>query len=137
MCAGFRLTVLGTANIEITCLHTMRKPVSTSIFSVEALCQVNNQTDDEFVYFGGNINHNVDLHLGHLAPTQSMVQLPEAHPQTVQPTERSPRAQNPDVKSGDNRETMLYGCVIESVALCSIIVLWYVADTFNMLIPYQ
>ena len=61
MCAGFRLTVLGAANIEIICLHTMRKLVSTSIFSVGGVCQVNDQTDDEFVYFGGNINHNVDL----------------------------------------------------------------------------
>ena len=36
---------------------------------------------------------------GRPAHTQRMVQLPEVHPRTVRPTERSPRAQNPDAKS--------------------------------------
>ena len=35
-------------------------PESTAIFSVEAAGQVYNQTN-EFVYLGGNINHNTDL----------------------------------------------------------------------------
>ena len=34
-----------------------------------------------------------------------MVQLPEARPRTVRPTERSPRAQNPDAKSRGNRNS--------------------------------
>ena len=33
-----------------------------------------------------------------------MVQLPEVHPQTVRPTKRSPRAQNPDAKSRGTRD---------------------------------
>ena len=33
-----------------------------------------------------------------------MVQLPEVHPRTVRPTERSPRAQNPDAKSRGTRD---------------------------------
>ena len=33
-----------------------------------------------------------------------MVQLPEVHPRTVQPTERSPLAQNPDAKSRGTRD---------------------------------
>ena len=32
-----------------------------------------------------------------------MVQLPEVHPRTVRPTDRSPRAQNPDAKSRGTR----------------------------------
>ena len=38
---------------------------------------------------------------GHM---QRMVQLPEVHPRTVRPTERSPRAQNPDAKSRSTRD---------------------------------
>ena len=34
----------------------------------------------------------------------AMVQLPGVHPQTVRPTERSPRAQNPDAKSRGTRD---------------------------------
>ena len=33
-----------------------------------------------------------------------MMQLPEVHPQTVRPTERSPRAQYPDAKSRCTRD---------------------------------
>ena len=39
------------------------------------------------------------VHRSRPAHTQSMVQLPEVHPRTVRPTERSLRAQNPDAKS--------------------------------------
>ena len=35
-------------------------PESTATFSVEAAGQVYNQTN-EFVYLGGNVNHNADL----------------------------------------------------------------------------
>ena len=42
------------------CLRAKRVPESTAIFSVEAAGQVYNQTN-EFVYLGGNVNHNVDL----------------------------------------------------------------------------
>ena len=44
------------------------------------------------------------IHRGRPAHTQRMVQLPEAHPQTVRPTERSPRAQTPDTKSRGTRD---------------------------------
>ena len=47
---------------------------------------------------GGNDNHNADLSI-EVDRTQRMVQLPEVHPRTVRPTERSTRAQNPDAKS--------------------------------------
>ena len=40
---------------------------------------------------------------GRPAHTQRMVQLPEVHPRTVRPIERSPRAQNPETKSRGTR----------------------------------
>ena len=42
------------------CLRTKGIPESVAIFSVEAVGQVYNQTD-EFVYLGENVNHNFDL----------------------------------------------------------------------------
>ena len=42
------------------CLRAKGILESTTIFSVEAAGQVYNQTN-EFVYLGGNVNHNVDL----------------------------------------------------------------------------
>ena len=59
VCAVFDLTV-SEAKTEIMCLRAKGMPESTATFSVEAAGQVYNQTN-EFVYFGGNINHNADL----------------------------------------------------------------------------
>ena len=42
------------------CLRAKGMPESTATFSVEAAAQVYNQTN-EFVYLGGNVNHNADL----------------------------------------------------------------------------
>ena len=44
---------------------------------------------------------------GRPAHTQRLVQLPEVHPRTVRPTERSSRAQNPDAKSRGTRDNAL------------------------------
>ena len=59
VCAAFGLTVL-EAKTEIVCLRAKRMPEFTAAFSVEAVGQVYNQTN-EFAYLGGNVNHNVDL----------------------------------------------------------------------------
>ena len=59
VCAAFGLTV-SEAKTEITCLRAKGMPESTAIFSVEAVDEVYNQTN-EFVYLGGNVNHNTDL----------------------------------------------------------------------------
>ena len=59
VCVAFGLTV-SEAKIEIMCLHTKGMPESTTIFSVEAVGQVYNQMN-EFVYLGGNVNHNANL----------------------------------------------------------------------------
>ena len=59
VCAAFGLTV-SEAKAEIMCLRAKGMPESTATFSVEAAGQVYNQTN-EFVYLGGNVNHNADL----------------------------------------------------------------------------
>ena len=59
VCAAFGPTVL-KAKTEIMCLRAEGMPESTAIFRVEAAGQVYNQTN-EFVYLGGNANHNADL----------------------------------------------------------------------------
>ena len=58
------------------------------------------------------------VHRGQSAHTQRMVQLPEVHPRTVRPTERSPRAQNPMLRA-KVLETMLYSCVTWSPQACN------------------
>ena len=59
VCAAIGLTVL-EAKTEIMCLRAKGVPESTATFSVKAAGQVYNQTN-EFVYLGGNVNHNADL----------------------------------------------------------------------------
>ena len=58
VCAAFGLTV-SEAKTEIIYLNVKGMPESTATFSVEAAGQVYNQTN-EFVYLGGNVNHNAD-----------------------------------------------------------------------------
>ena len=59
VCAAFGLAV-SEAKTEIICLRAKGVPKSTATFSVEAVGQVYNQTND-FVPLGGNINHNGGL----------------------------------------------------------------------------
>ena len=59
VCAAFGITVL-EAETEIMCLRAKGMPESTATFSVEAMGKMYNQTN-EFVYLGGNVNHNTDL----------------------------------------------------------------------------
>ena len=59
MCASLGLTV-SEVKTEIMCLRAKGMPESNATFSVEAAGQVYNQTK-EFVYLGGNGNHNADL----------------------------------------------------------------------------
>ena len=102
VCTAFDFTV-SEAKTKIMCLRVKGVPESTATFSVEEAGQVYNQTN-EFVYLGGSVNHNTDLHRGRPAHTQRIVQLPEVHPRTVRPTERSTRVQNPDAKSRGTRD---------------------------------
>ena len=94
---GFGLTV-SEARTDTMCLRGKGMPESTAIFSVESAGQVYNQPRGE--------RHPQcrPVHRGRPAHTQRMVQLPEVHPQTLRPTERSPRAQNPDAKNRGTRD---------------------------------
>ena len=98
----FGLTV-SEAKTEIMSLRAKGRPGSTATFSVEAASKVYNQTN-EFVYLGGNVKQRRPVHRGLSAYAQRMVQLPEVHPRTVRPTERSPRAQNQHAKSRGTRD---------------------------------
>ena len=69
---------------------TKRMLESTATFGVEAAGQVYNQTN-EFVYLGGNVNHNNgDLSI-EVNRRKRMVQLPEVHPRTVRPRDNTVR----------------------------------------------
>ena len=102
VCAAFSLT-LSEAKTEIMCLRAKGVPESTATFNVEAAGQVYNQTN-EFVYLGGNANHNADLSIEVDRRIRNAWCLTEVHPRTVRPTARSPRAQNPDAKSRGTRD---------------------------------
>ena len=102
VCIAFGLTVL-EAKTEVMRLRTKEMSEPTVIFNVEAAGHVYNQTN-EFVYLGGSVNHNERRPAHRGQPAQRMVQLPEVHPRTIQPTERFLRAHNPDAKSRDTRD---------------------------------
>ena len=114
VCAAFGLTVVKT---EIMCLRAKGMPESTAIFSIEAAGQAYNQTN-EFVYLGGNTNHNADLSIEvdrHIRNawcsfrknTLKLYDRPSA------PLELKTRMLRTEVL-----ETMLYGCVTWSPRAC-------------------
>ena len=116
VCAAFSLAI-SEAKTEIMCLRAKGVPKSTATFSVEATGQVNNQTN-EFVYLGGNINHNADLSIevdrrirnawcGFRTYTLELYDQPSA------PLELKIRTLRAEVL-----ETMLYGCVMWSPRAC-------------------
>ena len=98
VCAAFGLTE-SEAKTEIMCLPAKGIPESTATFSVEAAGQVYNQTYEFCIPRRKRQPQRRPVHRGRPAHTQHMVQLPEVHPRTVRPIERSPRVQNPDTKS--------------------------------------
>ena len=110
---GVGLTVSG-AKPEIMCLRGKGMPESTTTFSVEAAGQVNNRTNEFVLPRGKRQPKCRPVHRGRPARTQRMVQLPEVHPRTVRPTERSPRAQNPDAKSRGTRDNAVRLYYVES-----------------------
>ena len=103
-CAAFGLAV-SEAKTETVCLRAKGMPESTATFSVEAEGQVYNQTN-EIVYLGGNVKQNPDMSIEvDRRVCNVSLSFLEVYPRNVRPTERSPRAQNPDAKSrgtGDN-----------------------------------
>ena len=102
---------------EIMCLRAKGMPESTTIFSVEAASQVKNQTN-EFVYLGGDINHNADLSIEldrriRNAWCSFRKYSLELHDRPSAPLELKIRMLRAEVL-----ETMLYGCVTWSSRAC-------------------
>ena len=74
-------------------------PESTATFSVEAAGQVYTS-----IPRWKRQPQCRPVHRDRPVHTQRKVQLPEVHPRTIRPTERSPRAQNPYAKSRGTRD---------------------------------
>ena len=109
VCAAFGLTV-SEAKTEIMCLRAKGMPESIAIFSVEAAGQVYNQTK-EFVYLGGNVNHNANLSIEvdrsiRNAWCSFRKYTLELHDRPTAPLELKIRMLRAEVL-----ETNLYGCV--------------------------
>ena len=116
VCAAFGLTV-SEAKTEIMCLRVKGMPESTAIFSVKATGQVYNQTND-FVYLGGNANHNADLSIEvdrriRNAWCSFREYTLELYDRPSAPLELKIRMLRAEVL-----ETMLYGCVTWSPRAC-------------------
>ena len=116
VCAAFGLTE-SEAKTEITCLHAKGVPESNAIFSVEAAGQVFNQTN-EFVFLGGNVNHNADLSIEvnrgiRNAWCSFRKYTFELYDRPSAPLELKIRMLRAEVL-----ETMLYGCVTWSPRAC-------------------
>ena len=116
MCAAFGL-IVSEAKTEIMCLRVKGMPESTATFSVEAAGQVYNQTN-EFVYLGGNVNHNADLSIEvdrriRNAWFSFRKYILELYDRPSAPLELKIRMLRAEVL-----ETMLYGCVAWSPRAC-------------------
>ena len=116
VCAAFRLTV-SEAKTEIMCLRAKGMPESTATFSVAAAGQVYNQTN-EFVYLGGNVNHNADLSIVVNRRTRNAwcsfrKYTLELYHRPSAPLELKIRMLRAEVL-----DTMLYGCVTRSPRAC-------------------
>ena len=116
VCAAFGRTV-SEAKTEIMCLRTKGMPESTAIFSVEAASEMYNQTN-EFVYPGGNVNHNADLSIEvdrriRNAWCSFRKYTLELYDRPSAPLELKIR-----MLRAEALETMLYGCVTWSPRAC-------------------
>ena len=116
VCAAFGLTV-SQAKTEIMCLRAKGMPESTATFTVEAACQVYNQTN-EFVYLGGNVSHNTDLSIE--VDRRIRNAWYSIRKYTFELYDRSSAL--PELKirmlRAEVLETMLYGCVTWSLRAC-------------------
>ena len=113
---AFGLTV-SEAKTETVCLRTKGVPTSTTTFSVEAAGQVYNRMN-EFVYLGGNVNHNADLSIEvnqriRNAWCSFRKYTLELYDRLSAPLELKIRMLRAEVL-----ETMLYGCVSWSSRAC-------------------
>ena len=114
VCAAFGLT-LSEAKTEIMCLRAKGMPDSTAIFSVEAAGQVFNQTN-EFIYVGGNVNHNVDLFIE--VDQRIRNAWCSFRKYTLEPYDQSSVPLDLRMLRAEVLEIMLYGCVTWSPRAC-------------------
>ena len=114
--AAFGL-IVSEARTKIMCLRAKGVPESTATFSVEAVDQVYDQTN-EFVYLGGNVNQNADLSIEvdrrvRNAWCSFRKYTLELYDRPSAPLELKIRMLRAEVL-----ETMLYGCVTWSPRAC-------------------
>ena len=116
VCAAFGLTV-SEAKTEIMCLRAKGMPESTATFSVEAAGQVYNQTN-EFVYLGGNINHNADLSIEVDRRMRNAWCSLRKYALELYDRPSAPLKLKIRMLRAEVLETMLYGCVTRSPRAC-------------------
>ena len=105
-CAAFGLAV-SEAETEITSLRTKGMPGSTAIFSVEAAGQVYNQTN-EFVYLGGDVYHNADLHIEVNQRIRNAWCSFRKYPSDYTTNRAPPSSSNPDAQSRSTRDNPVW-----------------------------
>ena len=98
------------AKTEIVCLRAKGMPESTAIFSVEAVGKVYNQTN-EFVYLGGNVNHNADLSIEVDRRVRNAWCSFRKYPLELYDRPSAPLLLKLRILRAEVLETMLYGCV--------------------------
>ena len=116
VCAAFGI-IVSEAKTEMMCSRAKMMPESIPTFGVEAAGQMYNQTN-EFVYLGGNINHNSDLSIEvdrriRNAWCSFRKYTLELYDRSSAPLELKIRMLRAEVL-----ETMLYGCVTWSPRAC-------------------
>ena len=105
------------AKTETMCLRAKGMPESTAIFSVEAGGQVYNQTN-EFVYLGGNVNHNADLSIEVDRRIRNAWCSFRKYTLELYDRPSAPLELKIWMLTAEVLETMLYGCVMWSPRAC-------------------
>ena len=116
VCAVFGLTV-SEAKTEIMCLCAKGMPESIATFSVEAAGQVYNQTN-EFVYLGGNVNHNADLSIEVDWRVRNAWRSFQEYTLELYDRPSAPLELKIRMLRAEVLETILYGCVTWSPRAC-------------------
>ena len=116
VCAAFGL-IVSEAKTEIMCLRAKGMPESTATFSVEAAGQVYSQTND-FVYLGGNVNHNADLSMEVDWRISNAWYSFRKYTLALYDRSSAPLELKIRMLRAEVLETMLYGCVTWSPCAC-------------------
>ena len=114
--AASGLTV-SEAKTETMCLRANGMPKSTATFSVEAAGHVYNQTN-EFVYLGGNVNHNADLFIEVDRRIRNAWYSFRKYTLELYDRPSAPLELKTRMLRNEVLETILYGCVTWSPRAC-------------------